>query len=141
MIKKIQNETEMSVQVMNQNKEEAEEGVELAKQARESLENIVRSSETCLEMVHSIAASTEEQSSAVEEVSSSMEDFSNVFSTTRSSVIQIDSTTNELARVAGELRGLISWFQVGSQVDKKKTKSVTFRKKSSNPSVTFPEKG
>jgi len=142
MIKKIQNETEMSVQVMNQNKEEAEEGVELAKQARESLENIVSASETCLEMVHSIASATEEQSSAVEQVSSSMENFSNVFSTTRTSVTQIDSTTNELARVAGELRGLVSWFQVGSEEDRIRTKSPAVVKEHANsPAFSFTGKG
>jgi len=123
MIKKIQNETEMSVQVMNQNKEEAEEGVRLANQAREALENIVRASETCLEMVHSIAAATEEQSSAIEEVSSSIEDFSEVFKASRNSVTQINSATNELARVAGELRNLVSWFKVDSNEVTVKTAS------------------
>jgi methyl-accepting chemotaxis protein len=124
MIKKIQNETEMSVQVMDQNKKEAEEGVELAKQARESLEKIVGASETCLEMVHSIAAATEEQSSAVEEVSSSMEDFANVFKSAHDSVTQIDLTTNELARVAGELKDLVSWFKVGTLEDRMKAKGL-----------------
>lgn len=118
MIKKIQRETEKSVQSMMQNKDEAEEGVKLASQAQESLDKIVQASETCLEMVHSIAAATEEQSSAVEEVSSSMENVANVFGFSRDSVAQIYTSTNELARIAGELRGLVSWF---------KTESGTFR--------------
>lgn len=114
MIKKIQRETETSVQSMTQNKTEAEEGVRMANQARESLDKIVSASETCLEMVHSIAAATEEQSSAIEEVSSGMENVSNVFGMSRESVSQINISTNDLARIAGELRDLVSWFKTGS---------------------------
>ena len=114
MIKKIQRETEMSVKGMMQNKEEAEAGVNMANQAKESLDKIVHASETCLEMVHSIAAATEEQSSAIEEVSSTMENVANVFGSSRDSVTQINISTNELARIAGELRDLVSWFKTGS---------------------------
>jgi methyl-accepting chemotaxis protein len=114
MIKKIQRETEMSVKGMMQNKEEAEAGVTMANQAKESLDKIVHASETCLEMVHSIAAATEEQSSAIEEVSSTMENVANVFGSSRDSVTQINISTNELARIAGELRDLVSWFKTGS---------------------------
>ncbi|MBI5098688.1 MAG: methyl-accepting chemotaxis protein [Nitrospirae bacterium] len=118
MIKKIQRETEMSVKGMMQNKEEAEEGVTMANQAKESLDKIVRASETCLEMVHSIAAATEEQSSAIEEVSSTMENVANVFGSSRDSVTQINTSTNELARIAGELRDLVSWFKMESNIGK-----------------------
>jgi len=123
MIKKIQRETEMSVQGMMQNKEEAEEGVKMANQAKESLDKIVHASETCLGMVHSIAAATEEQSSAIEEVSTTMENVANVFGSSSESVTQINTSTNDLARIAGELRGLVSWFK--TETSKGKTKKVS----------------
>jgi methyl-accepting chemotaxis protein len=118
MIKKIQRETELSVKSMMQNKEEAEEGVTMANHAKESLDKIVHASETCLQMVHSIAAATEEQSSAIEQVSSTMEKVANVFGSSRDSVTQINTSTNELARIAGELRDLVSWFKMESGTGK-----------------------
>ncbi|MBI5409821.1 MAG: methyl-accepting chemotaxis protein [Nitrospirae bacterium] len=111
MIKKIQRETETSVESMKKNKEEAEEGVKQAGQAKESLDKIVQASEKCLEMVRSIAAATEEQSSAVNEVSSGMENIAGSFGTSRDAVSQINTSSNELARVAGDLKNLISWFK------------------------------
>lgn len=133
MIKKIQRETEMSVQSMMQNKEEAEEGVKMANQAKESLDKILRASETCLGMVHSIAAATEEQSTAIEEVSTTMENVANVFGSSRDSVTQINTATNELARIAGELRGLVSWFKTGSNTDKSKKMQLVSNSKNHRP--------
>lgn len=112
MIKKIQQETERSVKDMENNMGEAQEGVQLANQAKGSLDKIVTASNQCLDMVQSIAAATEEQSTAIEEVSSSMENIANVFGVSREGVSQINTATNELARIAGELMGLVSWFKL-----------------------------
>ncbi|RJQ16240.1 MAG: methyl-accepting chemotaxis protein [Nitrospiraceae bacterium] len=114
MIKKIQQETEISVQSMADNRREAEEGVKLANQAKESLEKIVSASEQCLDIVRSIATATEEQSAAIDLVSSSIENVSGVFGTSREAVSQINVSANELARIAGELKGLVSWFKTES---------------------------
>ncbi len=111
MIGKIQKETDESVQSMGKSKTDAEEGVKLAEQSMTSLNSIVSASQRSLDMVQSIAAASEEQSSAVEEVSSNMEDISSSFKGSREAISQINTSTNELARVSTELMTLVSWFK------------------------------
>jgi methyl-accepting chemotaxis protein len=112
MIKKIQNDTELSVQSMDKNKEDVEKGVKLAEQSSVSLGKIVTATEKCLEMVQSIATAAEQQSAAVEEVSTGMENISKVFGDTSSAVTQINQSTNDLAKTAVELREIVSWFSL-----------------------------
>jgi methyl-accepting chemotaxis protein len=117
-IKKIQNDTELSVQSMEKNKTDVQKGVKLAEQSSLSLSKIVTATEKCLAMVQSIAMAAEQQSAAVEEVSSGMESISKVFGDTSSAVTQINQSTNDLAKTAMELREIVSWFSVDNTSDK-----------------------
>jgi methyl-accepting chemotaxis protein len=114
MIKKIQQETQISVESMGRSKAEAESGVKLAEQARQSLDEIVRASERCLDMVRSIATATEEQSTAIDHVSSNMENVANIFETSREAVSQIDASAQKLAQISNDLITLVSWFKTDS---------------------------
>ncbi len=116
-IKKIQNDTESSVKSMERNKVDVEKGVKLAEQSNESLNKIVGATEKCLDMVQSIATAAEEQSAAIEEVSTSMENIASVFGETSNSVVQINESTNDLAKTAGNLKEVVSWFTVVSKPD------------------------
>jgi len=116
-IKKIQNDTESSVKSMERNKVDVERGVKLAEQSNESLNKIVGATEKCLDMVQSIATAAEEQSAAIEEVSTSMENIASVFGETSNSVVQINESTNDLAKTAGDLKEVVSWFTVVSKPD------------------------
>ena len=116
MITRIQNDTEKSVNSMQLGKEKAEEGVELAERAKDALEGIVRASERCLEMVQSIATATEEQSAAIEELSTNMENLSGLSNSSREAVAQINTATEELARMASELKTVISWFRLSEEI-------------------------
>lgn len=111
MIKKIQQETEVSVQSMEGNKALAEDGVKLAEQAMAALKKIVTASEQCLDQVRSIAAATEEQSAAVEQVSSNAENIANTFGASKEGIFQVNTSTKELARISGELMNFVSWFK------------------------------
>ena len=111
MIQTIQMRTESSVNGMKKNIEEAQEGLNLALQAQDFLNKIVHSSDNCLEKIQSIATATEQQSSAVEEVSSTIDNIAGLSASSSSAVSQINSATIELARIAGELRHLVSWFK------------------------------
>lgn len=97
---------------MQLGKERAEHGVGLAEEAKETLEGIVRASERCLEMVQSIATATEQQSAAIEELSTGMENVSRVSNSSREAVTQINTATQELAKMASELKTIISWFRL-----------------------------
>lgn len=112
MITKIQHDTETSVKSMSGGKAKVEDGVRSAEKAKESLDRIVGASERCLDMVRLIATATEQQSTAVEEVSTTMENIATVAKSNQSSVDQINIATNELSRMAGELKSLISWFRL-----------------------------
>ncbi|UCH81970.1 MAG: hypothetical protein JSW20_04920 [Nitrospiraceae bacterium] len=123
-IKKIQNDTESSVQSMDKNKIDVERGVKLAEQSNESLGRIVHATERCLDMVRSIATAAEEQSTAVEEVSAGMENIASMFGETNNSVVQINKSTNDLAKTASDLKHAISWFTITGSVHKGKNISM-----------------
>lgn len=112
MIGKIQKETDISVQGMEEGKVKAEEGVKLAENAREVLKKIVHASQQSLDMVQSIATATEEQSAAIEQVSTNMENISNVSRISKEGVSQIDLATNDFTKLSGELTTLIAWFKL-----------------------------
>ena len=112
MIKKIQQDTEISVKSMEEGRGKAEDGVKLVENARESLEKIVSASDRCLNMIQQIAAATEQQSAAIEQVSSNMENVSNVSRSSQDAVNQIGIATNELSKLAGELKVTAAWFRV-----------------------------
>ncbi|MGC2062654.1 MAG: HAMP domain-containing methyl-accepting chemotaxis protein [Thermodesulfovibrionales bacterium] len=114
MIRKIQHDTETSVKSMSGGKTKVEDGVKSAEKAKESLDRIVGASERCLDMVRLIATASEQQSTAIEEVSATMETIANVSKSKQSSVDQINIATNELSRMASELKSLISWFKLHS---------------------------
>jgi methyl-accepting chemotaxis protein len=121
MINKIQHDTDDSVQSMEKNKLEAEDGVRYSEKAKDSLGKIVNACSQCLDMVQSIAAAAEEQSASIEEVSSSMEGIANEFENSRQSVSQINTSSGELARIAGELKTHISWFNAEGVLNKSKS--------------------
>jgi methyl-accepting chemotaxis protein len=112
MITKIQGDTAISVRSMSEGKNKVEDGVRSAGKAKQSLDRIVAASERCLDMVRLIATATEQQSTAIEEVSTTMETIANVSRSNQTSVDQINVAVSELARMAGELKTLISWFKV-----------------------------
>ena len=112
MIGKIQTDTEVSVQSMAAGKSRAEEGVKMVERARASLDRIVTASEKCLDMVRLIATATEQQSTAIEEVSTTMENIANVSKSSQAAISQINVATNDLSRLAGDLKGTIEWFHI-----------------------------
>ena len=118
MIEKIQQETEVSVGSMERNKALAEDGVKLGEQAMAALEKIVGASEQCLDQVRSIAAATEEQSAAVEQVSSNAENIASTFGASKEGIFKVNTSTNELARISGELMNFVSWFKTISYENK-----------------------
>jgi hypothetical protein len=68
-----------------------------------------------------------------------MENVANVFGSSRDSVTQINTSTNELARIAGELRDLVAWFKTGPVSGKvNKMHSVSNSQNKRVPSSEYP---
>jgi len=93
-IKTIQEETEHSIDRMENGKDIARRAVESTNRADEALKSIVHLSGLAQDMVQRIASATEEQSAAADEVSQSMEHVSHV--------------VDETAKQSDELRDLSS---------------------------------
>ncbi len=113
-IKKIQKETEISIENMEKNRVDAEEGVQMANEAKNSLEKIVKANELCLEMVMEIAGATEEQSSGIDQVSSNIESITDIFSTSSDAISHINKSATDVARLSNELQSLVFWFKTES---------------------------
>ncbi len=112
MIKKIQGETERSVESMNAGIGEVDKGVKLAEEARIAMGQIVDASNRGTDMIQRIAAAAEQQSAASEEVSANMESIANVTRNTEAASSQIQSASHDLARIATELKSLVGWFRL-----------------------------
>jgi methyl-accepting chemotaxis protein len=117
MIKKIQNDIEISVKSIEEGKAQVEEGVKLSEKAKDSLEEIVDVSDKCFNMVQMIATSAEEQSSAVEEVSTTMENIATGSRTSQQTFSQISDATNDLAKLASELHEIVARFKIHSNAE------------------------
>jgi len=125
MIKKIQKDTAVSVESMEDGRKKAEEGVKLAQKARESLDRIVQANDRCLDMVQMIATATEEQSSAIEEVSTTMENIAEVSKASQQAISQINTATDDLARIAADLKDMVGWFRLEGEMSASVRSAVT----------------
>lgn len=112
MIKKIQQDAEMSVKSMHDGKAKAEEGMLIVEKSRDSLDRIVNASDRCREMVDLIATATEEQSATIEEVSTTMDNIADVSRASKEAVIQINKSADDLALLTSDLKGLVDWFRI-----------------------------
>jgi methyl-accepting chemotaxis protein len=102
--KKNQEGTEQAAQAVN-------ETTELASRSGEMLTEIVSMVDETAEQVQSIATAAEEQSSASEEISRSSEEVNRIAMETADAMLQSSQAVSDLARLAQELRALISDMQ------------------------------
>jgi methyl-accepting chemotaxis protein len=109
----IQSAAGESVDAMKRGSDEVDKGVGLAKEASASLDTIVASSTNAMDMVQRIAAATEEQSAASEEVTQTMETISNISKQSSASTAQIKTSSEDLAKLAAELKEMAAFFKVG----------------------------
>ncbi len=112
MIKKIQSETERSVESINLGMTEVEGGVRLAEEAMEALQRIVNTVQMTVDRVQRIAAASEEQSAASEEVSHAMLNVSDISRKSSSATMQIKQSSEDLARLASELQRNVERFRL-----------------------------
>ncbi len=113
-IKTIQEETEHSMEQMENGKDIARRAVESTNRADEALKSIVHLSGLAQDMVQRIASATEEQSAAADEVSQSMEHVSHVVDETAKQSDELRDLSSELLKIANHLNVQISCFRTGN---------------------------
>ena len=117
MINTIQSETGKAVEAMGEGTQKVENGVTLANQAGDALKQIVSGVENVTDMISHIATSAEEQSSTTDEISRNMDSIAEVAKSNVSAIGEVANATNEMARLATELKDLVSNFKISSHAE------------------------
>ncbi len=114
MISSIQTDTGTAVDAMGEGIKKVNNGVRLANETGEALAKIVDGVQSLSEMVLQIATATEEQSATVDEIMGSMDSIAEVSKSNVSAIGEVSSATGETARLATELKELVSNFTVNT---------------------------
>lgn len=129
MISTIQTETGTAVEAMAEGTAKVENGVHLANQAGDALKQIVTGVENVTDMISHIATSAEEQSSTTDEISRNMDSIAEVAKSNVSAIGEVANATNEMARLATELKDLVSNFRISGRHDVAELKSIDGHRK------------
>ena len=112
MISAIQGETLKAVTAMFDGSKKVENGVRLTDEAGAALSQIVVGVQNVTDMISHMATSTEEQSATTDEINRNMESIAEVAKTNVNSITEVAKATGEMARLAGELKDIVSKFKL-----------------------------
>ncbi|MFA7096609.1 MAG: methyl-accepting chemotaxis protein [Gammaproteobacteria bacterium] len=112
MIEKLQSGARQAVSVMEQGRRQAEVSVQQAAQAGTSLDAISDAVATINDMNTQIASAVEEQSAVAEEINRNITRISEVAEQTAEDASQTATASQELKRLADELRDMVAGFRV-----------------------------
>jgi methyl-accepting chemotaxis protein len=115
MISSIQTETSTAVESMDEGTKKVDNGVKLAHEAGEALGKIVTGVQNVTDMVSHIATSTEEQSATTDEISRNMDSISDIAKSSVQAIGEVSKATGEMARLAAELKDLVSNFRINEK--------------------------
>ncbi|MGM0449681.1 MAG: methyl-accepting chemotaxis protein [Pseudomonadota bacterium] len=111
-IQKLQDGAQRAVSVMQQSQERGETTVEKASEAEESLGHVREAVSTINEMNVQIASAAEEQTTTVEEINQSLQKIVEVAEAAAKDTQSTEAASEDLSRLAGELRQLVGNFRV-----------------------------
>lgn len=111
MIGAIQSETSRAVSAMAESQTRVEKGVALSSEAGTALRKILDSVQGLQSMVQQIASATEEMSTVSESISADIEVIASVSKETNSSAIEIETASNNLARLSADLQEVTRKFK------------------------------
>jgi methyl-accepting chemotaxis protein len=112
MISKLQSGADNAVKVMSTGKEMTQVGVEQAASAGKAMQKINEAVARISEMNTQIASAAEEQSSVTEEINRSIISINQVSEQSAAGAQQTATASNDLARLAEQLKGLVERFRV-----------------------------
>jgi len=111
MIDSLQSQARAAVQAINQGQDKTRTSVDNASNAGEALNAITESVTTITNMNFQIASASEEQSVVAEEINKNVVNISEVADKNASASEQLAASSNDLARLTEDLRGLVSQFK------------------------------
>ncbi|MFW5453657.1 methyl-accepting chemotaxis protein [Thioalkalivibrio sulfidiphilus] len=112
MIERLQGNASSAVTVMEKGRVQATGSVEQAAKAGQSLKSITGAVARITDMNTQIASAAEEQSAVAEEINRNVVNISQAVDETASGSQQISTASDELARLAAELQGMVGQFKV-----------------------------
>jgi len=111
-IKRIQKDTLLAVESMDEGTAEVGKGKELAIKAGEALNEIVDESKRVVDLVNQVAAASEEQSASAEIISKNIEAINTVTQESAGGTQQIAHAAEDLNRLTLNLENLIAQFKI-----------------------------
>ncbi|PSF11633.1 methyl-accepting chemotaxis protein [Marinobacter shengliensis] len=115
LVNSLQNGAENAVTSMTRNSESAEATVTAARVAGEALKTINDAVSNIQEMNQQIATAVEEQTSVAEGISEGMVTIREVTDQSATATNQISASSNELAKLGGDLQRLVDRFKIGAR--------------------------
>ncbi len=112
MIERLQTGTSKAVNVMIEGKKQSESTVTETDKGNEQLQEIATSIVSIEDMATHIASASEEQAAVSEEISRNINNISGVTEQSAQSSLQISQNSDELAKLASDIQGLVSRFKV-----------------------------
>lgn len=111
LVKTLQQGANDAVESMNRNSAGAASSVEVARQAGEALANITQAVSNIQSLNQQIATAVEEQTSVAENISESVVSIREVTDQTATANSQIAVSSNDLARLGGDLQRIVQRFK------------------------------
>ena len=112
MIEKLQSGSSQAVKVMASSLEQTKLAVDYASQSGTALQTIAQAVNEIDQMSTQIASAAEEQSSVSEEINSNIVSINDMSNQTAEGAAQTSTASAELARMSGDLQGLVAQFKV-----------------------------
>lgn len=112
IISDVQKETREVVETMNLGNKEVEEIIKLTENSQKSLIKIPSNIKEVVQLISQIAAANEEQSATSKQVSTNVENISGIISESANAVAQIAEASNDLTRLAVNLKELLNMFRL-----------------------------
>lgn len=111
-VKDMHDEVDASVQIMNKERQAIEGIIQHVDGTLKSMVDIVSHVEQVFSMVQTIATATEEQSATAEDVNRTMVGINDVTRQLTVSVGEIKGTSENFAKLAGDLQQMVGWFKL-----------------------------
>ncbi len=111
-IRKIQDQSNASVNAMNRSSSQTNEGVSLANNAMKALDEIVDATEKAMDMIQRIAVATEELSATSEEIAQNMDSIRDNINNTVKKIETVREVTNKLSVETKTLDESVEYFKV-----------------------------
>lgn len=111
-VKDMHEEVDASVQIMKKERQAIEGIIQHVDGTLKSMGDIVEHVEQVFSMVQTIATATEEQSATAEDVNRTMVGIHDVTRQLTVSVVEIKGTSENFARLAGDLQQMVGWFKL-----------------------------